>query len=383
MKSVYTDILKNVNASNFMDIINEIESVSLAKFYVPFMYVDYLYRNENEILLVKYFLALDEELRQSWVADEEGIDGGIPRYFSEESHIESPVYFLYRSRKLIEDCVYQGKTYSIHLLLVCNCDIINYEDMLPVWNDMGITVVRQCDLYWDTLSVELLTTFYSQPDGSRVEFLEKEELNGEMLDFYNEFVLNLALSHEDAEKDMDDTPSDNIDDLEDEDSDDLDFDDFIEEETDYSDNKPVNEWPVPYTRCFKLLSFALYRLDDLFMDYSEVILNNVSLTLFNRDKLFRILMVLYAENLLEKDYDFPFKIKMFNELGQEVIDDCLEADVVREGENKVLQLMYPLSVPVWEKGMYLVEDLIETEVLKHRYNNFIYKITNAISDLID
>ena len=49
MNSRYSDLLKNIKASNFFYIMHEIESISLAKFEVPFMYVDYLYRGENEI----------------------------------------------------------------------------------------------------------------------------------------------------------------------------------------------------------------------------------------------------------------------------------------------------------------------------------------------
>ena len=55
MNARYSDLLKNIEPSKFFNIMHEIESISLAKFDVPFMYVDYLYRGKNEILLVKYF----------------------------------------------------------------------------------------------------------------------------------------------------------------------------------------------------------------------------------------------------------------------------------------------------------------------------------------
>ena len=347
MNARYSDLLKNIEPSKFFNIMHEIESISLAKFDVPFMYVDYLYRGKNEILLVKYFLSSEEERELSWLADERA-DGEIPLYFSEESYFESPAYFLYRSKKLIEDCVYQGKTYPIHMLLVCNNDIVNYEDMLPIWNDMGITVVHQCGM--DVAPVELSSTFYLQPDGSRVEFLREEELNSEMQGFYHEFVLKLALSHDEVEKDFYETPLSEFQEVPDDD-----FDD------DFDDNVP--ELPEHYTDCFNLLGFALYRMNQPYMNYSEVISNNVSLNLFNQENLCKILLLLQAKNLLDVEYRFPFNIRLSDESGNEIMTDHADSCIVGSDENQVIQLIYELEVASWEKGMYLVEVKFRDEVV--------------------
>lgn len=363
MEVAYVDILKNIKAYNLLQTLSEIEDISLAKFLILDEDVSYLYVCEDEILLVKYdFLLNEEQKKQCWLADEESFNGETPLYFSEATHRKSPVYLLQLSKNKIEGLVYNEKTYSIRTLLICNYEIINYEEMLPIWERMGVVVVHKCNEDWNTLDDKFLDPFYRQSDGSRIEFVEKEELNDEMQGFYEKIVMNLAQNSDEIEEDLVDTSLDDDydDDFEEEDSDDLDMDDFVEEEkggaiNEITEEKSEDEWPVPYTKCFKLMNFALYRIDNPWVDYTEVMFNNVSLTFFNQCNLYRILMVLNAKNLLEKDYEYPFKVKLLNNQGQIVIEDCLDAEILGEGENKVVHLEYGLENPVWEKGMYLVE----------------------------
>lgn len=364
MNFAFADILKNINASNLLDRLYRIENVSIARFFILCRDYDFVYKGENEILLVKYDFLSDADRKLCWLADEEMFDDEIPLYFSESSYRKSPACLLYLLKKKLKDWEYDGKTFSIRLLLVCNYSIINYEDMLPVWESMGITVVHQCDMHWGLIPDEIKSCFYLRPDGSRMSSVELEEMDDEMQAFYDRFVLNLKQTPNEIEE----IPLDNDDDLEDDDLDEWEMDYSMEEDKDNSENdkkveKSVNEWPVPYTKCFTLLNFALFRMNNPWTDYSEVVSNNVSLTLFNKEKLDRVLMVFNAKNLLEKDYEFPFKIKLFNELGQEVMNVSLDSSIVGEGEDKVVQLACELDVPVWEKGMYLVEVHFRNEIV--------------------
>ena len=82
----------------------------------------------------------------------------------------------------------------------------------------------------------------------------------------------------------------------------------------------------------------------------------------------------------KKIKDVKINDKLVNQLGEQV-------RVVNVVGTEELKSLYNIDVEgnrnyFVGEGMYLVEDLIETEVLKHRYNNFIYKITNAINNLI-
>ena len=360
MNSIFADILKNINASNLLDTLKKIEDYSIARFFIVCRDYDFLYKGKDEVLLVKYDFLPEEARKQFWLADEEMFGDEIPLYFSESNHRKSPAYLLHLLKKKIQDGEYNGKPFSIRLLLVCNYSIINYEDMLPVWESMGITVVHQCDMHWGLIPDEIKTSFCLRPDGSRKNDVKLEEMDDEMQAFFDRFVLSLKLTPNEIEE----TLLDNDDGLEDNDLDEWDMDYSMEEDKDNSEKdeieeKSENEWPVPYTKCFNLSYFALFRMDSPF----EAVLNNVSLTLFNQDKLYRVLMVLNAKNLLEKDYEFPFKVKLFNELGQELMELSLDSSIVGEGEDKVVQLTCGLDVPVWEKGMYLVEVHFRNEIV--------------------
>lgn len=366
---MYAEILNEINASNVLDKITEIEQASLAKYYLSEGNVDYIYRGENEILLVNYNFLLDEERKQIWLADEEVFNGEVPLYYSEASFRKSPAYFLYTAKRLIEDIVYEGKTYFIRLLLVCNYEIVNYEDMFPVWESMGVTVVHKCNLDIDMFPNELLTIFYLRDDGSREEYFSTNELKDESLAFYNKFVLELESGIDKIGGNANDassfTPSDLDDDGpddEDDDSDDLD-DDFDLLGNSFQKFNSIGELPVPYTKCFSLLDFSLYRMDDPNMEYSEVLSKNLSLTLFNKEKLKRILLVFLAENLLEEAFECPLKIVLSDESGNEVEATFVDAVLVGE-DNKSIQLTYELGASYsWNKGMYWVKVVFRDEIV--------------------
>ena len=78
MNFAFADILKNINASNLLDRLYRIENVSIARFFILCRDYDFVYKGENEILLVKYDFLSDADRKLCWLADEEMFDDEIP-----------------------------------------------------------------------------------------------------------------------------------------------------------------------------------------------------------------------------------------------------------------------------------------------------------------
>ena len=324
-----------VNASNLLDFIDHIEDQSVAKYIMSSdRYVDIIYRGKEELWLVKCDVQFGHNKECGWLADEEVFEDEPPLYFSESSHRQSPVFGLLHAKEKIRNCTYQGKTYAVRLLLICNYSIINYEDMLPLWEDLGVKVVHQTEDILD----HLMESFYRNEDSERVRFDDIEFVEDhETVDFYNQIITQIL---------QDETVSSEED----------------EDVNDDTDGRDV--LPTPYTACFRLSHFSLYRMNSLYENYSELITKNVPLNLFNRKDLHAILLFMGAEYLLEKEYKLPFRIRLYNELGQVVDEKEEQATLVGEEGEKYVQLIYELgSGHAWKNGIYLVEVHFRNEVV--------------------
>ncbi len=101
--------------------------------------IDYVAVSRDNVLLC----LLDKETG-NWLADEERFNDEDPLWFSENSHRISPVRKLDVARRAFEtmtedsDFDFDIKPY----LIVTACNIINAEDMLDIWEDIGVTVAR-------------------------------------------------------------------------------------------------------------------------------------------------------------------------------------------------------------------------------------------------
>ena len=90
-----------------------------------------------------YLVLLDNQLGD-WLADEERFNNEDPLWFSESAHRVSPVAVLKRIQNAFSDIL---KEQQINLdikpiLVKTNGNIINAEDMLDIWKEMNVTVVR-------------------------------------------------------------------------------------------------------------------------------------------------------------------------------------------------------------------------------------------------
>ena len=101
--------------------------------------IDYVGASSDTILLCFF----DNE-PGDWLADEERFNDEEPLWFSENSHRISPVRKAEIAREILENALQDSdldcavKPYVIET----NANIINAEDMLDIWNDMDIRVVR-------------------------------------------------------------------------------------------------------------------------------------------------------------------------------------------------------------------------------------------------
>jgi len=121
-----------------------------------------------------YACLLDKE-QFDWLADEESFHGEDPFWFSEVDHRVSPVFLLNkRVEELKERLGDLGKTFTIKPLLIeQKGNIINAEDMMKSWLEMGVWVCRT-----DLGGPDDLSTFG--------EFLKPEEpVSAEVLEQIN------------------------------------------------------------------------------------------------------------------------------------------------------------------------------------------------------
>ncbi len=101
--------------------------------------LDYVAVSDSKIFLVKK----DDELGE-WLADEERFNDEDPLWFSESAHRISPLILLaQKQKKLTSTLKKEGVTATVKSILVkTQGNIINAEDMLPIWEKMKMVVCR-------------------------------------------------------------------------------------------------------------------------------------------------------------------------------------------------------------------------------------------------
>lgn len=136
------DVLHDIDETNVREKLQVLETECGArKLKLSNRLTDMVYLTESELLLVKCDFFTPAESLDVWLADEESYNGNPPLYFSEFSHRESPVYALRRARTFYSR-FFPNPPFSFSLLLLCNYSITNYDDMLPVWEELGVTVIH-------------------------------------------------------------------------------------------------------------------------------------------------------------------------------------------------------------------------------------------------
>jgi hypothetical protein len=154
----------------------------------------YLYINPYCLVLV----CLDCCGSMEELADEEYFNDEPPRYFTQSSSRISPVWHLMQTMLLLQRRL-RDKKLSYHLrgVLLTESKLINYKDMPPVWEEMGITVYDRFenlaartvpvntneDLHFGTAAMKVIEDLVTQSENS---FHESEE--DEFTRMLNEFL---------------------------------------------------------------------------------------------------------------------------------------------------------------------------------------------------
>ena len=101
--------------------------------------IDYLALSRD-----KAFLVLTDAEEGDWLADEERFNDEDPLWFSEMAHRISPIALLKKFEASLKERLSDlGTTIQTQIILVkTNGNIINAEDMLSTWEEMGATVAR-------------------------------------------------------------------------------------------------------------------------------------------------------------------------------------------------------------------------------------------------
>lgn len=133
----------SINSSNVEEKLDLLVSECLARkieYNDSTHHIDMAFLCDNEILLVKKDILPDNEKMLSWLADEDSVGDEPPLYFSEASHRISPLYDIIEEKKKFM-YVYPEDNYKIYIMLICNYNIINKDEMYDVWSDLGVIVI--------------------------------------------------------------------------------------------------------------------------------------------------------------------------------------------------------------------------------------------------
>lgn len=142
-EDLLTDIVKSdeqtlIHALLVLNSMNEVRRVPLFNEMADLVYS----YGDDEYLLVRFDFLPGEtyEQRLAWLADEEVFHDNPPFYFSESSHRVSPVHKMRCAKELF---LQLNPGAHVCVLLVCNYEIINPDDMDEYWREWGITVVHR------------------------------------------------------------------------------------------------------------------------------------------------------------------------------------------------------------------------------------------------
>lgn len=125
--------------------------------------------------------------KSDWLADEERFNDENPLWFSESSHVESPIFKL----QVFRDQLLKKKPGEIKIVLVIfpGSGIINADDMLETWREIGVTVVSYN--YVKRLEKNFLNRLDSiKSNPEQVQFVQEKEVIQETDLYDREFLGN-------------------------------------------------------------------------------------------------------------------------------------------------------------------------------------------------
>lgn len=173
----YESILNGIDERNLLQRLSSIEKISLCKWKLDSPYADFVYINEQDILIIKLDLIPDNV---DWLIDEELFNDETPLYFSESGHRVSPVYKMRRAVHELSE-----PKYNVYSLLISTSNYINIEDYLAVWKKYNVSVVHRAGFRRTSLPSMLCSDSLSYTVFDSEKNLKAEELKLELEDRIN------------------------------------------------------------------------------------------------------------------------------------------------------------------------------------------------------
>lgn len=343
--SIFQKTLEGIHADNAHERLHALDSDNAVQRQLLFNPVtDVVYFSGNEILLVLCdFLPGSEQKR--WLADEEIPEDTPPLYFSESSHRQSPVFKLRRARAFFAR-FFPESAYRIRLLLLCNYEIINYEDILPEWTRLDVQVVEQTTddpPFFPRHGKESKT---SEDKGT--DLFTGSDLEGEFDRMLDEF-LEKELQQPSSEYGTDSDETEKA----------TDAPDTPEERQE--DEEPFI-LPIPASECFDVSQMKLFHLS---ADPDDDDCRESAMRTFNVRRLVRIAVKMTANYIFSRIPAGNFYFTLYNETGQQLEHGRMEARFSPQ-EYKEVSLWAAIGqaeTPAWKKGKYLLEIRFGKEIL--------------------
>lgn len=117
----------------------------------------------------------------------------------------------------------------------------------------------------------------------------------------------------------------------------------------------VVDLPDLYTQCFDFSGFGIFRIEKNDQEPYPLEERNCQ-SCFNSKDLAGVFITTVGENILTKEYPYQFILRIYNELGAEIITETKEDSVgVKDSDEKYLQLGQPVKSYKWKKGTYKAE----------------------------
>lgn len=304
--SSFSKILQGINATNIQEKLTFIRQMDETRELLLFNNaVDVIYLGKSELLLVSRDF-INKSEGKDWLADENSYSKEIPLYFSERTHRYSPVYKLYRT-KLFLSRFFPESLYQISCLLLCNYNIINYDDMEIRWKEMGITVLHRFPEKTALFQIPEETPLAEDPNVTDDEF-------NRLLEEFIQHDLN----------------------------------------TDKTNDEDLS------TAEFHMSKILAYRTFKQTSGTIQIPTSAVAYTLFNIRRLSKILIQISIHS--EAGIP-PLHFKLYNKAGLNVLQGSTFCQQTINEDEQEFQLSFILENLVWEEGMYLFELKIGNKTL--------------------
>lgn len=317
---LFTDILQGINAINARKKLSTIETECSARKLLLFnQVIDVVYISDNELLLVACDFLPASSHTKDWLADEAGFQNKVPCYFSEDSQRQSPVYRLWRAKKFFSQ-FFPQLHFHISSLLLCNYNIINYDDMEEQWKNLGVTVVHRME---DTSPL------------FQKEIAKKEDAPEENASEFSEDEFEQALEE------------------------------FLQMEENIQDSEPLPT-DIPDIECFIIHEIKMWRLSPGVEDAFEPDKLQPALKAFNVRDLDAIKVNIHGQYLFNLPPNGCFEFNLYNETGQLLAHEKLAASFIPNNNGMEISIRFTVSKNgsiSWKRGKYLLEICFQDKTL--------------------